>query len=225
MNNEFYTSVLDIKNLSKGNYIIRLDKKHMEFNAGQFFSIGLEKLGVNREYSVASSPTENYIDFYIREIKDGTISSSLRNLEVGDKVKILGPFGEFYLNTYEEEKKYIFFATGTGLAPFLSLINYHKINDYQIYHGVRYLEDIFTLFELKNYNAFVSREKELDLNGFKNNNINIKKGRMNKYLENLTLNENMLFFLCGNSQMVSDIYDILVSKKIGQKNIFTEIFF
>ena len=65
----------------------------------------------------------------------------MRNFKVGDKVKILGPFGEFYLNTYEEEKN-IFFATGTGLAPFLSLINYHKINDYQIYHGVRYLEDI-----------------------------------------------------------------------------------
>ena len=46
----------------------------------------------------------------------------------------------------------------------------------------------------------------------KNNKINIQKGRINKYLENLTLNENMLF-LCGNSQMVSDIYDILVSKK------------
>ena len=55
-------------------------------------------------------------------------------------------------------------------------------------------------------------EKELDLNGFKNNKINIQKGRINKYLENLILNENMLF-LCGNSQMVSDIYDILVSKK------------
>jgi ferredoxin--NADP+ reductase len=225
MNNEFYTSVLGIKNLSKGNYIIRLDKKQLVFNAGQFFSIGLDKLGVNREYSVASSPTENYIDFYIREIKDGAISSSLRNLQIGDEVKILGPFGEFYFNTYEKKKKHIFIATGTGLAPFLSLINHHKINDYQIYHGVRYPDDIFNLFELKNYNVFVSRENNLDLNGFKNNKIEVQKGRVNNYLKNLTFDENMIFFLCGNSKMVSDIYDILVSKKISQKNIYTEIFF
>ena len=43
MNNEFYTSVLDIKNLSKGNYIIRLDKKHLKFNAGQFFQLDWKK--------------------------------------------------------------------------------------------------------------------------------------------------------------------------------------
>ena len=157
--NEFLTSVVDIKNIGKGNYIMRLNKKDLHFNAGQFFSIGLKNLGINREYSVASSPKETYIDFFIREIEDGSISSKLRKLKTGDEVKILGPFGEFYLNSYDETKKYIFIATGTGLAPFLSLINHHKIKNYEIHHGIRYLDDIFNLFQLNNYNVYVSREE------------------------------------------------------------------
>jgi ferredoxin/flavodoxin---NADP+ reductase len=222
---EFLTSVVDIKNISKGNYIMRLNKKDLHFNAGQFFSIGLKNIGINREYSVASSPNESYIDFFIREIEDGSISSKLRKLKTGDEVKILGPFGEFYLNSYDETKKYIFIATGTGLAPFLSLINHHKIKNYEIHHGIRYLDDIFNLFELNNYNVYVSREEKKILASYESKNIHIFKGRMNNYLNEIKTSENNLFFLCGNSRMVSEVYDVLVSKEVSQKNIFTEIFF
>ena len=127
MEKEYLSSVLEVKNLSSGNFILRIEKKQIKFNAGQFFSVGIENLGINREYSVASSPSENYIDFFIREVKDGSLTSKLRKLKAGDKVKVLGPYGEFYLDTFDKNKEYIFIETGTGLEPFISIIDNFKI--------------------------------------------------------------------------------------------------
>ena len=53
----------------------------------------------------------------------------------------------------------------------------------------------------------------------------MRYGRVNKYMDDFDVKENMLFFLCGNSEMVSEIYDKLIEKKVFQENIFTEIFF
>lgn len=221
MNN--FTNVIDVINTSKGNYILRLDKNGINFNAGQFFSIGHEKLGINREYSVASSSDKNYIDFFIREVEGGSFSGELRKLKKGDKVKILGPYGEFYLRSFNPDANFIFFATGTGIAPFVSLIDTHKIINYTIFHGIREFDDFYNLKKLNNYNLAISRES-IDQN--KSDKFqNIKKGRINQFVKNLTIEENMLFFLCGNSLMVSQIYDELINKKVKQEKIFTEIFF
>ena len=218
-----FTNVIDIINTSEGNYILRLNRKNIKFNAGQFFSIGHQKLGINREYSVASSSKEQYIDFFIREVEGGSFSGELRKLKKGDEVKILGPYGEFYLKNFDPNKNFIFFATGTGIAPFISLINTYNIIKYTIYHGVRSFKDSYNLKKLNNYNLAISRENfKFDaMDGYSN----IKRGRIDQFLLNLNINENMLFFLCGNSLMVSSIYDQLLNKKVKQEKIFTEIFF
>lgn len=220
MNN--FTKVLNVINTSKGNFILRLNKNGVNFNAGQFFSIGHEKLGINREYSVASSNDKNYIDFFIREVEGGAFSGELRKLKEGDRVKILGPYGEFYLRNFNPDANFIFFATGTGIAPFISLIDAHKIKNYTIFHGIREFADSYNLKKLNNYNLAVSRESiENKSDKFQN----IKKGRVNQFVKSLMIEENMLFFLCGNSLMVSQIYDELLHKNVKQEKIFTEIFF
>ena len=220
---DYLTNIIDVINTSKGNYILRLDKKDISFDAGQFFSIGHEKIGINREYSVASSCSENYIDFFIRDVEGGVFSGELRKLKKGDKVKILGPYGEFYLRNFDPDANFIFFATGTGIAPFISLIDTHNISNYEIYHGIRCFEDAYTLKSLKNYNLAISRED------FKNDTSDkyrkIIKGRIDLYVQDLIVDDKMIFFLCGNSLMVSQIYDELLKKKIKNETIFTEIFF
>lgn len=219
-----YTKIIEVINTSDGNFILRVEKNNIKFNAGQFFSIGNDNLGINREYSVASSSDKDYIDFFIREVEGGSLSSKLRNLRNGDEVKILGPYGEFYLKSFNPNAHYIFFATGTGIAPFISLIDTHKIEKYSIYHGVRKYDDRYNIKELKNYNLAVSREKIIKENIQKDCKI-IKQGRVNTFLNEIQFEEDMLFFLCGNSLMVSEIYDELLAKKIEQNKIFTEIFF
>ena len=215
-----YTNIINVFNTSKGNYILRVEK-NIKFNAGQFFSIGLDEIGINREYSVASSDKENFIDFFIREVEGGALSKNLRFLNKGDKIKILGPYGEFYLKDFDKNAEYIFFATGTGIAPFISLIDTHKIKKFKIFHGVREMEDIYSLKKLDNYKIAVSRENIKD----KNFGENVYHGRINQFLNTLEINKNMLFFLCGNSLMVADLYDDLLDKNVQQDKIFTEIFF
>ena len=218
-----YTKIIDVIDTSGGNYILRVEKNDIQFNAGQFFSIGLDHLGINREYSVASSDKENFIDFFIREVDHGALSGNLRNLKKGDKIKILGPYGEFYIRDFDQNAEYIFFATGTGIAPFISLNDTHNIKKYRIFHGIREFKDNYNLKKLNNYNLAVSREK---INGIaKVEYESIHFGRINQFVNKLEVNKNMLFFLCGNSLMVSDLYDELLDKGVKQDKIFTEIFF
>ena len=223
--NEYYSKVIDILNMGEGNFILRVERKEINFNPGQFFSIGIDSLSINREYSVASSAKEDYIDFYIREVIDGSLTPNLRNLKKGEQIKILGPYGEFYLREYDPSKEYIFFATGTGLAPFISIIQEFNIENYKVFHGIRKYEDIYTNFKFKNYNLAISRESNKNENLKEKNIYQILNGRIDLFMEQIDFKDNMLFFLCGNSQMVTSLYDGLIHKKVNPTKIFTEIFF
>ena len=104
--NEYYSKVIDILNMGEGNFILRVERKEINFNPGQFFSIGIDSLSINREYSVASSAKEDYIDFYIREVIDGSLTPNLRNLKK-EKMEFW-PYGEFYLREYDPLRNIFF---------------------------------------------------------------------------------------------------------------------
>ncbi len=216
--------VLDIINNGSGNFTLRVERKNITFRPGQFFSIGIPNVPINREYSVSSSLNDTHLDFLIREIEDGTLSSRLRKLKINDKVKILGPYGEFYMKEMDFSKKYIFIASGTGIAPFISIIKSNKSLNYELFHGVRTIEDICGDEKIKNYNVFISRNK----NNIKNNSINkYFNGRITDNLAFLKqyINQEYLYFICGNSSMVGDMYDFLEKNKIKTNKIFSELFF
>ena len=98
--------VIKIIRYGSANYILRVERNNIKFNPGQFFSIGVPEVPINREYSVSSGIVENYLDFLIREINDGVLSTKLKNLKKDDQIKILGPYGEFYLKEFNTKKKY-----------------------------------------------------------------------------------------------------------------------
>ena len=77
---KFNHKIENIINLSRGNYVLKLRKNNINFNAGQFFSIGIPDTLINREYSVCSGEKDDTIDFLIREISDGILSKKLRTL-------------------------------------------------------------------------------------------------------------------------------------------------
>jgi ferredoxin-NADP reductase len=214
--------VIKIIPYGSANFILRVEKKNITFNPGQFFSIGVPEIPINREYSVSSGINDDYLDFLIREISDGILSSKLKKLKINDNIKILGPYGEFYLKEFNINKKYNFFASGSGLAPFLSIIRSFKNLKFNIFHGVRLSEDIYTLGELNNYNVFISKYA-----GEKNDFIKIYNGRITSNFEIIKkhISPDDLFFICGNSFMVNDIYDYLKKNDIKANNIYSELFF
>lgn len=215
-----YHKVIDIINIGDANYILRIEKKNLKFSAGQFFSIGISETLINREYSVCSAENDPFLDFLIREVEGGILSVKLKKLKKGEFVKILGPYGNFYLENFDIKENYIFIATGTGISPFMSLIKTHKNLKYKIYHGIRKNIDIIEDKDINqnNYFKFITRENAKGINSVNGRitiNFDIIKSEK----------KNSFFFLCGNSMMVTEIYDRLIDNGFESNKIFTEVFF
>ncbi|WP_435176115.1 ferredoxin--NADP reductase [Halorussus sp. AFM4] len=94
----------------------------VDFLAGQY--VGVRYRGTSRAYSLASSPTEEELEICVRRVPDGRLSPRLcTDLAVGDELTIRGPYGELVLQD-PSPRDAVFLATGTGVAPFKSMIDY-----------------------------------------------------------------------------------------------------
>src|ERR1035437_8196514 len=78
---------------------------------------------MTRAYSIASPPSENgRVAFCLNRVQDGFMSNYLCNLDAGAKVEFQGPFGDFILRPPLGDT--VFIATGTGIAPFRSMLHW-----------------------------------------------------------------------------------------------------
>ncbi|NBO53722.1 MAG: hypothetical protein EBU84_03840, partial [Actinobacteria bacterium] len=69
--------------LSSKTYKLRTERTQSRIRAGQCFSVGTSDLGINREYSMYSGASDNHLDFLIRKIDDGIVSSRLAQCQEG----------------------------------------------------------------------------------------------------------------------------------------------
>ena len=90
------------------------------FLPGQYVNIDVPGSCQSRSYSFSSAPGEARIGFLIKKIPGGLMSSWLERAEVGTKLELTGPLGSFYLR--EVPRPLLLLAGGTGLAPFLSML-------------------------------------------------------------------------------------------------------
>lgn len=131
---------------------------HFRFTAGQFARIGIEVAGdapIVRAYSVVSSPFAETLEFFSIVVPDGAFTSRLNSLRVGDKLLLERiPYGYLTLARYQEPEPQDLWllATGTGLAPFLSILqdfavwqNYRHI---VLAYSVRTIEELAYVHEI-----------------------------------------------------------------------------
>ncbi|WP_018236983.1 benzoate 1,2-dioxygenase electron transfer component BenC [Ensifer sp. BR816] len=125
------------------------------FLPGQYVNIEVPGSGQNRSYSFSSAPGEGRIGFLIKKIPAGLMSSWLERAEVGTKLELTGPLGSFYLR--EVGRPLLLLAGGTGLAPFLSMLEaLARENSQQKIHliyGVTRDLDLVLLDEIEAYAA------------------------------------------------------------------------
>ena len=121
----------------------------LRFKNGHFLMLGVEVNGkpLMRAYSVASPNYAEYLEFYSIKVQGGPLTSRLQHLQVGDSVFISKkPTGTLVLNTLQPGKRLFMLSTGTGLAPFLSIIRdpetYERFEHVTIVHGVRYASEL-----------------------------------------------------------------------------------
>ncbi|MBO1359249.1 ferredoxin--NADP reductase [Acetobacter sacchari] len=116
----------------------------LRFENGQFAMIGIEVDGkpLLRAYSIASANYEDHLEFLSIAVPDGPLTSRLRHVKVGDTVLIgRKPVGTLLLDNLRPGRNLYFLSTGTGLAPFMSLIKdpecYERYENVVLSHTVR----------------------------------------------------------------------------------------
>lgn len=121
----------------------------LRFTSGQFVMIGLEVDGrpLTRAYSIASASHEENLEFFSIKVENGPLTSRLQHLKVGDPILISKkPTGTLVLRDLKPGKRLFMFATGTGLAPFMSLIHepetYERFEQVILIHGVRWTSEL-----------------------------------------------------------------------------------
>jgi ferredoxin--NADP+ reductase len=119
------------------------------FDSGQFVMVGLEADGrpLMRAYSIASASWEEHLEFFSIKVPDGPLTSRLQHLAVGDRVIVTRkPTGTLVLNDLSPAWHLYLLGTGTGLAPFLSIVRdpetYGRFERIVLAHGVRRVNDL-----------------------------------------------------------------------------------
>lgn len=223
MNKITTVKVLKVRHLTDSTFVLRVERKGFEFTPGQCVNLGLQKEAINREYSSYSGINEKHLEFLIKTIKDGSLSPKLQKLKIGDEVTIDGAYGLFTIaKPNDTKKKYVFIGTGTGIAPFHSFaLSYPKLN-YTLLHGVSYRNEQYDSkdYPKGRYLACVSRSQKSE-----SGSQNIFRGRVTDYLRKNPADPKNIFYLCGNSNMINEVYDILREQGVNGTNIITEVFF
>ncbi|QZP17288.1 hypothetical protein K6112_04490 [Methylophilales bacterium] len=207
----------DIEHLSKHTFRIRIKRPDIDIVSGQCFNIGLPGLQINREYSIYSAADSKYLDFLIRAVEGGQVSSALQKIKPGDLIEVDGAYGEFSLkDPLNNDKEYLFIATGTGIAPFHSFVETWPTINYTLLHGVRYTDECYHSNDYKEGSYIPCISKPAD---------GSKGKRVTDYLSNNKLPLNTQVYICGNRKMIIDTFEILHSKGVSGDKIMTEVFF
>ena len=202
-----------------------------QFEAGQFLNIMVPAAGANpafkRPYSIASPPHwANRIDLCWKRIHGGKATEYLWGLKQGDTIKVQGPLGRFVLKR-PLPKRIIFVSTGTGIAPFRSIIAWlleqekPAIEIHNLF-GNRYDEDILYLEEFESWakknpnfhNIFtVSRPK--------------KWTGEKEYVQNLIKKyfpqpDSTHIYICGLTKMIEEVVQTATALGYAKDQIFYE---
>jgi ferredoxin--NADP+ reductase len=109
---------------------------------------------IKRAYSIASSSVaKEHVEFYVALVPSGALTPRLFALQPGQKIWMSTKFtGMFTLDQVPPDKNVVFFATGTGIAPYMSMIRTHLASDHDrkfaVLHGARRSSDLGYRVEL-----------------------------------------------------------------------------
>ena len=215
----YSTEILDRSWLTDKVFEIKLSRPStFQFLAGQ--RIRLFHGTIGRDYSLITAPNDPTLALCLKKIEGGECSPILASAAQGTTLSFTGPLGYF---TYRpSERPAVFVATGTGIAPFLSMVR-TGIADFTLLHGVReaenlYYQDIFRR-AARLYIPCLAPDAGEDGSG-----DDIFRGRVNHYLaERLPPNE-YDFYLCGLQEMIRDV-TLLVDERFPGSLIYTEVFY
>lgn len=208
-------------------FSLRVDAPRLHFEAGQFVRIGLDLNGerIARPFSFVNAPDDPVMEFYGVVVPEGPLSPALARLKPGDLLHVAdNPAGWLILSELPPAEELWLVATGTGIAPFLSILRtaapWQRYGKVILVHGVRQatelvyrdlIEELMRTHPGKlSYVRFVSREKAA---GALEGRIPaaVADGRLEAAAAAIAP-ERSQFMLCGNPQMLKDMQAVLVAR-------------
>ena len=204
-----------------------LGVERLEFVPGQFtsFTDVIRGKEITRAYSLASAPSgTNRFELCLNRVESGHLSPRLFEMQPGDCIQMRHPLGLFVLR--QPPRDSIFIATGTGIAPFRSMLQAHLSASspaFTLLFGVSYESHLLYSEELGEmalrypHFRFWPTLTRPDA-GWKG-----RQGRVQAHLaEAVGERRDLDFYLCGLKEMVDDVRSVLKSQGFDRKQIFYE---
>lgn len=232
---KFTSRLASIEKVSSKVYLKRFDlvtPREIAFLPGQTVMLQVAP-GINRSMSIASPPSEKTSILVAHDVSPmGPYSRWTINANVGDEMHFIGPLGMFILDAASPRKK-VFIATGTGIAPFRSMIT-DELNrqgtrnnkQMTLFWGLRHETDVYwkdeftSLADQHTHFQFVLTLSQGSpaWTGF--------RGHVTDHVLRLEKDwENSDFYLCGNKMMVDQMREGLLTKNVPKGQIKSELFY
>lgn len=215
----------------------------LRFRSGHFLMLGLEVDGrpLLRAYSLASAPYDDHLEFYSIKVADGPLTSRLAHIQPGDPVLVgRKPTGTLVLDHLLPGTTLYLLGTGTGLAPFLSLIRdpevYERYERVVLVHGVRTVAELgysdYLRHELPEH-ELVGDEVRAKLLYYPTvtREAFVNKGRITHLLQSGKLNRDLglpaldpgqdRVMICGSSNMLRDTVALLEERGFAEGSSHT----
>ncbi len=210
---------------------IYFDGPRMNHIPGQFVMLNYptKDTFVKRAYSIASSPTKDYLQLCIKAMPEGFVSQEFQTVKVGTEFEMTGPHGRFTFD--EKHKDIVLLGAGSGVAPYLAMLQFAQdkdlTNNITLFTSHRtgrdcIFQNMFEEIAHKNKNirlfSCVTREE--------NTGVRARCGRITKeyMVEHLKSFENKHFYLCGPAAFVSAMKDLLFSEGVTKERITLEVY-
>ncbi len=224
--------VIDVHHWSDTLFTIKTTRdRSLRFRNGEFAMMGMEIEGkpLMRAYSMASANYEEHLEFYSIKVQHGALTSRLQHIIAGDEILVSKkPTGTLLWDRLRPGKHLYLLSTGTGLAPFLSIIKdpevYENFEKVILVHGCRYINELtyqqLITHELKHNEYFGDSVKEkLIYYPAVTREPYINYGRITNLLQTGKLIEDIgtpalslehdRFMLCGSPSMLNSLTEIL----------------
>jgi len=230
------TSIRDLTHDIKEVRLKLLSPAEIDFRPGQFiqFEVPAYELTaepVYRAYSISSDPElQDEVEMEIRYVPNGICTTYVhRHLQVGDKVTINGPYGDFYLR--DTDRRIIFVAGGSGMAPIKAMLHQmrHENNARPAlyFFGARAVRDLFLLEEMKEFERqlpnfkFIPALSEPDTSDEWTGERGLITGALDRHLQT---GDNTEAYLCGSPLMIDACIEVLKKKGMPEDLIYYDKF-
>ncbi|KJK05944.1 MULTISPECIES: ferredoxin--NADP reductase [Pseudomonas] len=231
-------TLLDVQPLTPSLFSLRTTRDPgFRFRSGQFARLGVTKADgsvVWRAYSMVSSPYDEYLDFFSIVVPGGEFTSELSRLSEGDNLLIdRQAFGFLTLDRFVDGRDLWLLATGTGIAPFVSILQdfeaWERFDSIKLVYSVREAKELAYLdliagLEQREYLAHYAGKLQFIPVVTREPHPGALTERITTLIENGELEqaaglaltpEHSRVMLCGNPQMIDDTRQVLKQRGLN----------